>query len=251
MVVLLFFVLTVPCYGDTAYLLYEQWGGTWQDANKTAANTEDDLLCWAAAAANVLAWGLWGTDTYINSAQIFTHFQDHWTDNGGYSSWAYNWWIDGSPPPYYVASYPDVPGGGAFYPDLNFSDYYAYGSGANMLGTIDNLMRQGYGVAVNISNGGAMLHAITCWGFDYIYSGGEVVYQSIYVTDSDDGYYGIKKYGLSWHDDRWYITGGYLDGWRLASLMALENRDSQVPVPPSWLLLATGLLGLWSFYKGG
>jgi hypothetical protein len=38
------------------YLLHEHWGGMWSDAEKSSINTEDDLMCWAAAASNILSW---------------------------------------------------------------------------------------------------------------------------------------------------------------------------------------------------
>jgi hypothetical protein len=237
----------LPCGATSTYLVFNQWGGTWQDANKTAANTEDDLMCWAAAASNVLAWGRWGTPTYNTADKIFTHFQDHWTDDGAYPSWAYKWWMDGSPPPYSLSSVPDVPGGGNFYPQLTFSNYYVYGAGASLLSTIDGLMHQGYGVALNISNGGAYAHAITCWGFEYDNSGGSVVYTGIYVTDSDDGTTALVKYPLLWENDKWSLGGGYM-GWRLTSLMA--QHTFHTPLAPSWLLLGTGLVALLARGRG-
>jgi hypothetical protein len=239
---LLVTVTALPCWASSVYLVYDQWGGSWQDANKTVANTEDDLMCWAAAASNVLAWGHWGTPTYNTADQIFIHFQDHWTDDGGYPSWAYKWWMNGAWPPYSVASVPDVPGGGNFYPLLNFDGYYVYGSGGNLLMSgIDGLMHQGYGVALNITNGGSMLHSITAWGFEYDNSGGSVVYQGIFVTDSDDAQTALVEYPLIWQNDQWYLGGGYA-GWQLSSFMALQ--PFQTPLTPSWVLLGTGLAAL-------
>ena len=136
-----------PSFSAT-YFIYDQYGGTWHDANKTAANTEDDLMCWAAAASNILAWGHWGTAVYNTTDLIFKHFQDHWTDAGGYPSWAWKWWFDGSPPPYNTASHPDVPGGGKFYPTLNFYDYFVYAAGGNVMASVDNLLHQGKGVTL-------------------------------------------------------------------------------------------------------
>jgi hypothetical protein len=243
MLVLLFATAAaLPCGATTSvYLVYDQWGGTWHDANKTAANTEDDLMCWAAAASNVLAWGHWGTPAYNTDAQIFTQFQNHWTDNGGYSWWGYRWWMNGSTPPTGSASHIDVPGGGNFYPQLNFSNYYAGSSTGNLLSGIDGLMHQGYGVTLNITNGGAMLHAITAWGFEYDNSGGSVVYRGVYVTDSDDNRTALVEYPLIWQSDRWYLGGGYA-GWRISSFAALQMY--QTPLTPSWVLLGTGLAAL-------
>ena len=43
----------------TSYYLWDDWGGTYSDAEKSPTNTDDDLMCWAASAANLLAWTGW------------------------------------------------------------------------------------------------------------------------------------------------------------------------------------------------
>ncbi len=47
-----------PVWSST-YYIYNQWGGTWHDANKTGV--DDSLMCWAASASNILDWGNWDT----------------------------------------------------------------------------------------------------------------------------------------------------------------------------------------------
>ena len=66
----------------STYKLYDWHGGTWCDAEKTADNAEDDLLCWAAAACNVMNWTGWGfvingTQDITNEDEMFRYFQDH------------------------------------------------------------------------------------------------------------------------------------------------------------------------------
>ncbi|HUU42822.1 MAG TPA: proprotein convertase P-domain-containing protein, partial [Planctomycetota bacterium] len=64
----------------TSYLLTDFHGGTWSDTEKSPTNTEDDLMCWAAAASNVLEWTGWGeTGGMTTSDQMFAYFQNHWT----------------------------------------------------------------------------------------------------------------------------------------------------------------------------
>ncbi len=267
---------------SASYFIYEQYGGTWHDAYKTAANTEDDLMCWAATAANILAWGKWSTPLYETASAIFQHFQDHWTDNTGYMSWAWKWWFNGTPPPYTFASYPDVPGGGNFFPAVNFSDYYAYATGGNAMASIDSLLHQGKGVGLIISKSGAAYsHAVTAWGFSYSAPG---VYSSIFLTDSDDGVLGLREYPLVCQNGLWYLGGSY-SGWQISAIQALglnspldpsEISDpsdpsdtpstkperpvkkvkpgkpamgvpgvSSVPLAPTWLLFGTGLGSLF------
>ncbi len=231
----------------TDYLVYEQWGGTWQDVNKTAANTDDDLMCWAATASNILAWGHWGTSVHNSTTSIFQHILEHWTDNAGYMNWAWKWWFDGSLPPYNTYAYVDVPGGGAFYPSVNFYDYYRAAGGSNALATIDSLMQQGYGVGLVIRKGTAA-HAVTSWGFSYELVNGAKNYLSIYLTDSDDGLTALLNLPLVRQNNAWYLGGSYA-GWLISTVEALKfssfssDLDFQpVPVSPTWLLLGTGLL---------
>lgn len=42
------------------YLLTDHWGGAYADAEKTIPDTDDDLMCWAASASNMLEWSGWG-----------------------------------------------------------------------------------------------------------------------------------------------------------------------------------------------
>jgi hypothetical protein len=251
MTALLFMTATaLPSGATSVYLLYNQWGGTWQDANKTVANTEDDLMCWAAAASNVLAWGRWGTPTYNTSCSIFTQFQDHWTDNVGFASWAWKWWLNGSPPPYNSYAYIDVPGGGNFFPDQDYTTYYTSAMGGNLMANIAAWMNQGYGVILEVDKGGTFTHSITCWGYSYANEAGSIMYKSIYVTDSDDGKTALVEYPLTWQNDMWYLGGDYT-GWDILKARGfLEYSDgnegplTHTPIGPTWLLFSSGLLGL-------
>ena len=81
------------------YLVYDHWGGGFHDAKKTVSSTQDDLMCWAAAASNVLAWTKWGfptTQNFDSEDTIFRYFQDHWIDTYGYPQKAWEWWFNGT-----------------------------------------------------------------------------------------------------------------------------------------------------------
>ena len=41
--------------GDS-YMLYDNWGGTWYDVEKSPIDGEDDLLCWAANICWIYHW---------------------------------------------------------------------------------------------------------------------------------------------------------------------------------------------------
>jgi hypothetical protein len=263
-----------PALADTTYLVYEQYGGTWQDANKTAS-PDDNLMCWAAAASNVLNWGNWVTSQYNTAQSIFQYFVDHWTDKAGYMYWAYNWWLNGTPPSTTLYAYPDVPGGN-FFPTKSASSYEVNASGVNLMSTADSLLHKGDGVTMTIrtSSGGA--HAVTLWGYSYSSPG---VYTGVYITDSDDGYFGLRNYALTLSGTTWYLGGGY-SGWYISDLeaLAMENAvidpsptpdpapvkkvkikpakgdgfddPAAVPIAPSWVLFGTGMVSFYFLRRG-
>lgn len=51
---------TIGTANAGSYYLWDDWGGTWADAEKSTDNTEDDEMCWAASSSNVLEWTGWG-----------------------------------------------------------------------------------------------------------------------------------------------------------------------------------------------
>ena len=205
----------VPDPVGTTYMLYWAHGGTWCDAEKTADNTDDDLMCWAAAASNVLEWTGWGvTDGMVDTDDMFAHFNYHFYDGGGYTGQGWKWWFDGTPP--------DAPGihyagGGDFWdPPYSFSDYYhEHEPDDTVLQAIDDYMHAGWGTALSIYHPSYGGHAITCWGYTYD-SGG---YTGVYVTDSDDDkdynswdpppdslrYYAVQKQA----DNKWHLLNYY------------------------------------------
>jgi hypothetical protein len=237
-----------PALAST-YFVYDQYGGTWHDANKTAS-PYDNRMCWAAAASNILDWGRWDAGGNTTETSIFKYFVDHWTDKAGYMAWGWNWWFSGAKPPITFYAYPDV-AGGAFFRTLKLSSYYAYASTGNLMSTIDALMHKGDGITITIRKGSAA-HAVTVWGFNKNNAG---VYDSIYITDSDDGYTGLRNYALIYQSSAWYLGGGY-SGWRISDIQALGlyastlgrtglpaagiDDTNQVPIAPSWVLFGTG-----------
>ncbi len=253
----------VPPVGGSIddYLLYDYHGGTWHDAEKTADNTDDDLMCWAAAASNVLQWTGWGFVVHptegamTNSDEMFAHFNAHWEDQGSLANIGWMWWFNGDggipsnypdDPPYLGGSASwseiDVAGGGDFWtPPYNVGDYMHEYSGANTLRAIDDYLQNGWGIALGIYDGG---HAITCWGITYNSSENrdtdpEDYYLGVWVTDSDD-----DKLSNSWDPppDRLryynvsYNSGGFWEfdtygggGWHISLVYGLEPFPNTAP----------------------
>jgi VCBS repeat-containing protein len=216
-----------------SYMLFDDWGGTWSDVEKRPDVTQDDLLCWAAAASNALEWSTWGvTDGMEDSGDFFQYFQDHWTPLGGFMEYAWDWWFDGEfvPPMDYSGSVVDVPGGG-FYPTVDFLDYYQDQEDPTLaMSSVDDFLHEGYCTTLAIyTDDGFGAHAITCWGFNYNLSD-PTDYLGIWVTDSDDDKDRtdapdrLRYYQVSYDEEvgSWYLQDYYgAYDWSIGIVQAL------------------------------
>jgi len=211
----------------SSYMLYDYHGGWWCDAEKTKDNDDDDLLCWAAAATNVLEWTGWGLVSGMwNTDEMFQYCQDYWDDRTGWITSAWQWWFDGT--------LADVPGGGNFWPGHTWTDYlHEENDPALALESIDDYLHAGYGVAIGIVDGG---HVITCWGFQYDGTADKTAnpgdyYLGVWVTDSDDdkGWIGpavdapnsLRYLPVDWNGTHWNFVAGY-GGWHISVVGAFE-----------------------------
>ena len=85
----------IDLIGGDRYLLWEQYGGWWSDAEKTKTNEDDDLMCWAASASNVLEWTGWGYTTETENAdEIFQYTLQYWDDRSGWMTSHWYWWFN-------------------------------------------------------------------------------------------------------------------------------------------------------------
>lgn len=229
------------------YFGYDQFGGTWYDAEKTPGNTQDDLMCWAAAASNLLRWTGWAAG-FSGEDSMFAHFQDHWKDVGGYTSEGWAWWFDGQDRPDV-----DVSGGGGFYTSYNFSDYYhGYSADLDAMPKVAEYLHAGYGVSIGVRPSGTGGHAITAWGYRYDDVTDTIL--GIWVTDSDDdkssdtppdvlAYYDVTQTGGTW-----YLNDFYGADWWIDDVWALEKF---VPEPSTLALSLVFLLGLVRLRSSG
>ena len=162
-----------------SYFIFEDWssGNSWCDAEKSPSDSDDNLMCWAAAASNILAWGGWGVGEIDTCDEIFAHFQDNWTDSISVPSAGWEWWFQGTD---LAAMNGD---GGAYFTEYVYDDWmYGGSSGTQTISDIHYLMQAGYGVTLGLSGPGG--HAVTCWGLNYNPDTGE--YLGLWISDSDD-----------------------------------------------------------------
>ena len=241
--------LTISDEGATptgsTYKLHTHYSGTrnWCDAEKRVWDTDDDDLCWAATASNVLYWTGWGiVDGMTNCDQMFAHFGDHWNDAGGVVKYGWQWWFYGYEPT--SGAQVNKAGGGDFWSSTDFNNYYkSEYDDDEILEKIDEFLRAGYGLGLSIAyydgSGNRHGHAITCWGFNYDTSyqkSDSRYYKGIWVTDSDDnklfdlpipgapGSWAPNKlhyYAVSFSGGMWHLDGYSSKDWRLETVYAL------------------------------
>jgi hypothetical protein len=229
-----------------AYMLIDHWGGTWYDAEKKPFDPDDGQLCWAAAASNMLKWGGWADAPGMNfpsSYEIFDYYAQHWSNTGGIMEYAWRWWFDGTNPAQGWPGWAQVTEpGGAFYPDLTFTDYYLRSwQQSNAMPAIDDFLRQGYGVTVAIYGGGS--HALTVWGFNFDPDNPDQYY-GVWVTDSDDDKTNperidrLRYYEVQLTDGRFYLQNFYgtYGTWYLSDVEGL----ARVPEPAVLITLMLG-----------
>ncbi|MDX9894516.1 MAG: hypothetical protein RBS34_03665 [Desulfofustis sp.] len=218
-------------------------GGTWYDAEKSTGNRDDDWLCWAASAANVLAWTGWGKEAgFSDEDQIFAYLSHHWSDHpAGSPRETWRWWFSGINRDGDGARV--IRPGGGFFPAITFPwKKWGHPLGSLFLGVgqhqlrrqptiLRDLLEHGYGVVLQIvrplPDGSRDSHMVTLWGYRYDSTN---PFMGIHVTDSDDDKKArlgqeaedtLVYYPLSLDDDRiWWFS--YRDKpWRILAAYGL------------------------------
>lgn len=258
-------------FGGTFLLDGTSIGDTSYDVNKVWQN--DDLLCWAAAGSNTIKY--WqnsyvaqgfelpdgvpagGYSSPYNS-DIFKTFYDNWTNAGGFSANAMQWWFSGEIPIYDPLSSELKPGASAggywnevfdfqemgdVFTTFDFSE--AYTAKTDLKDTLDDLILADTPMTASIYSQREMGHAITLWGYEYDDTLNEIT--GLWITDSDDDYLGNLLVNVVWSDAEscWYLQDYYgMDDWFLGSITALDIGFA-VPEPSAYAavfgVLAAGL----------
>ena len=173
------------------------------DAEKCTAITQDDMMCWAGTAANMLYYTGWDLLDTASEDSVFSVFIDHFTLGelyGGNPNYGIKWFFTGD---YTPASWSEwdqpISNSGGYYSDFfetkAVSNYLTSKTfSVSNLTTAREKLEDGYGVGITfgyynssgVRTGG---HVITLWGMtcDTSLSVNDPnYYTGIIVTDSDD-----------------------------------------------------------------
>ncbi|MBQ9536152.1 MAG: VCBS domain-containing protein [Desulfovibrionaceae bacterium] len=200
------------------------------DAEKTAAEQNDDNLCWAGTDANMLEWTNWGrkelglsNNTLDREDNIFRYYIDNTELDEGYViDYGLQWFFNGNN---IVIQDGWVPSSGGNVLNQSCSDYVhnqylgASNSANNTymqsMKSLEQALRNGCGVGLSIFNDDKLAHAITCWGITYDPSYDENDYRhytGLFITDPDDSKTkaeqtdNLRYIPLTWKNDRYILN---------------------------------------------
>jgi hypothetical protein len=227
---------------------FERYGGWWSDAEKVPGDDgignpppynpgeEDDKLCWAATASNMLEFTGWGfVDGMDTSDEMLDYFEAHVSDEGSNILYALVWWDIG-----YLAvpngnfAYEDVEGGG-FWLDVSMAPYIHYNEDtAESMKEVEvnTASNRACGLSIKEINGDGG-HAITAWGVcidDTIQNINDPArYKGVWITDSDsnkgdpfaEDYLGYFNVTWSADNNYWYLPN-YGSGWYIKAVTGLD-----------------------------
>lgn len=177
----------------TTFKLWEHYGGFWADAEKDP-DPGDNLLCWAATAANMMEWTGWGfvggmenddTDDFLQ------FFRSHMTDGGHFIDAGIDWWFDGTLRDEGSDAAKETADHTGFWSGETASDYiFESWSKPDTLPNILDQLTDGKAVGISIYSDGGGAHAVTCWGVNYNpgvdpTTDPEDYYLGVWLTDSD------------------------------------------------------------------
>lgn len=171
------------------------------DTEKTnMPNDGDDMLCWAASAANMLHYTGWGQKAGFDSPDdIFDEFVSAFDDNGSQQVFGFNWFFNGLNDMQGADGWAQVKNygnSGMFLPKYsvwNHADFINVSQNHEAIIRVFDELEQGNGMGISfgwldengVRNGG---HAITLWGYIIDHDFAETDsrhYKAIIVSDSD------------------------------------------------------------------
>jgi len=193
------------------------------DANKTGVG--DANLCWAAAAADLLAWGGWGTPTYDTAQKILANVTAHWTDAVGKMINAWRWWLNGATPPSReIGAKVDVSGAGNYWASTPALNYLYLDATATLMTTLKTALANGFGVSIGITNAAGASHALAVWGYEF---DATATPTAVYVTDPNDSAAQVLTIPLTFAAGKWSLVSGTYADWMIQELNAFGKRGGK------------------------
>lgn len=178
----------------------------WYDVNKTSEKDVDDYMCYAASAANLVAWWQAGSGLVSTAPQTSSAIWNRYKEgcvisaSGGDPLAAVNWWLSGVYLPTtteetqrnYLTPHPDnvitlETFSGYYYDEYALSrsdleDFFLPFS-AYQEDLFGRMLDKGMGVSLTLAaKDEPLAHAITLWGVEYT----DNALSKLWVTDSDD-----------------------------------------------------------------
>ena len=169
------------------------------DTEKTRNEDNDDDMCWAASASDMLTYTGWTAQAgFGDEDDVFEAFIDAFENGGGHQFYAISWFFNGAllhdNSGNYGARALDYPNSGGYLKDYAFDRFVtmdSFTSGAP--DRVAALLREGCAVGIGAylyydgvyDNSG---HAMTVWGFitdNSLPADDPARYLSIFITDSD------------------------------------------------------------------
>jgi hypothetical protein len=204
-------------------MIRQYFGGAVADVEKSPTNNDDDEMCWAAAASNVLEWTGWGQvrSDITNADQMFAYYQKEWPDMQSNPATGLRWWFNGN------ASI----SGGRFHPDNNVDKYLHHESDSQKaMDAVAESLHAGRGTTLSLVNTSGDGHAVTCWGVE-LNSENHAQYVAIHITDSDDDKSltnptdRLRRYRVEFNNGRWLVSGyGSGTDWYIRGVTGLDRK---------------------------
>ena len=171
-----------------SFKIWEIYELPFSDVDKSGVG--DLNMCWAATAANLLAWAGWTVD----EDDAFDIFRAHFEDKPGYVNDALS---------YFFANYETR---------VSVEQVLVRESQSHMLlDFIVSAVHEGRGVAIKINDSGKKFgHFLTIFGYGYFADEDNFI---LYFTDSDDGLHQMRHLKVEWNDanGKWEIQYLYRD----------------------------------------
>ena len=184
---------------EPLFKMWEHFAIAYTDADKSEPN--DSNMCWAAAAANILAWSGWAAD----EDDVFNTFKSHFDNLPGDVYDALGYYFDN------------------FVPHVRAEMVTVREARSHMLlDFIVSALHEGKGVTLKIKTPGkAIGHFVTVFGYMYLAAEDNFI---LLFTDSDDHLHQMRNFKALWNDaaDRWDIQGLY-EGWYLEYVISLNT----------------------------